>query len=632
MAVASGVLGVLGAQLGHGAVARSRHGGEQRPAQLGAQGQSLDHAGATEPLLDVPGVGAVPGGFACEGPGEDQLPVRAGCRREQRVPQGVEEHTAQVHTVGRGDVLAQCLVRVVQHGGEDRRVALPGAPLGHHADVVPGVGAPIADRGPQLGVGDGAGQGVLDLRHGVAEPLQGARIRVGQAVGEVRVVHEHERVAHGLSTGERRGHGLRQGSRTVLGGHAHLGAPAHRDGASVRGASVDAHGQDVRAQGRGGLGEARARRCSGVVPRGVGRVQGEHRDAGGVQPQLGPGAHVVVAGLVEHVQEVGEVSVAECEAAEVGAARVHEGLFPHEGHQLFEHRGALGVGDAVEVLPRGLEVHDVRDDRVCGAQLVLAVRPLLARQGEGDPRVRVLGGVDARVGAHELGEGLLQPEVVPPAHGHQVTEPHVGHLVHQRVGPARPLRAGGPGREEVVLGERHHPGVLHGTQVVLRHERLLVLAERVGEREELREEVQALLGEREDLLGVHGLGERPAAVQRQRDAHGLALGVSARPLVRDAGVGPGEDGGDVAGDPLGGRELVAQRTGDVPVITRLGPQVLAVGRRQPALRCEHREVELGLEVRLLEHREDPAAVCRLVLRVDVDTAVLRVHIAVQALA
>lgn len=69
-----------------------------------------------------------------------------------------------------------------------------------------------------------------------------------------------------------------------------------------------------------------------------------------------------------------------------------------------------------------------------------------------------------------------------------------------------------------------------------------------------------------------------------------------------------------------------------PATGRLHPVHRPVAQHRPALRGGHREGERALEIRLFEVGEDPAGVGRLVLGVEVDLAVLRVHEAVQALA
>ncbi|ELU60306.1 hypothetical protein PCS70012_02356, partial [Streptococcus pneumoniae PCS70012] len=105
----------------------------------------------------------------------------------------------------------------------------------------------------------------------------------------------------------------------------------------------------------------------------------------------------------------------------------------------------------------------------------------------------------------------------------------------------------------------------------------------------------------------------------------------AGPLVGEPGVGPRQDGGNVARDPLGGGEVVGHRAGDVAVVGGVLPRGVPVGRREPLRGRDHGEVVDGLEVRLLEHGEHPAAIGGLVLGVKVNGVVLGVHIAVHAL-
>ena len=106
-----------------------------------------------------------------------------------------------------------------------------------------------------------------------------------------------------------------------------------------------------------------------------------------------------------------------------------------------------------------------------------------------------------------LGEGFVQPQIVPPAHGHQVSEPHVRHLVQDRVGAllVRSLSHAGP--EYVILQERHATSIFHRAGIELRHEELVVLREGVGNLELFLEECETLLRELEDVVGVEVLGE-----------------------------------------------------------------------------------------------------------------------------
>ena len=272
---------------------------------------------------------------------------------------------------------------------------------------------------------------------------------------------------------------------------------------------------------------------------------------------------------------------------------------------------------------------DVSHDGVGGGQLVLHVGPGLAVVGEGDPRILEVVSFLGTQGAHEVCEGLLEPQVVPPLHGDQVAEPHVRHLVADGVGATLQVVLGRAGNEDVVLGEGDQAGVLHSADVVFGHEGLLVLGVRVGVVEEILEEVQAVLGDLEDVVVVEVRLQGLAAVGDQGNvtAVDLALGLVG------GGCGEvlaGQDCGDVGGNLCGGGE---DALGD-GVVGGVGHLRLehGVGANDPVLGCGDAEVEDGLQVGLLEVGEDAAAVGGLVLGVQVHATVGGVEVAVQALA
>ena len=286
---------------------------------------------------------------------------------------------------------------------------------------------------------------------------------------------------------------------------------------------VEAEAEPVPAQRRvvGGRGLLDRERRVGAVGVEL-ELRGERVDAGGLQPLLRPRLQLAAAGLLQRHQQVLELGVGELEVLEVAAQPLEEVLEADPRDQLLEHRGALGVGDAVEVHLDRLQVVVVGGDRVGAGQLVLAVGPVLAGVGEAGPGLGELGGVDRRVVAGPLGERLVEPEVVPPLHGHEVAEPHVRHLVEDHLGAELVERAVLAAAREVLVAEGDAPGVLHRAHVVLRHEQLVVLPERVGVAELLLEEREALLGDLDDLVGVEVLDQRLAAVEAERDLLGLA--------------------------------------------------------------------------------------------------------------
>ena len=236
---------------------------------------------------------------------------------------------------------------------------------------------------------------------------------------------------------------------------------------------------------------------------------------------------------------------------------------------------------------------------------------------------------------HVLGERLVQPQVVPPAHGHQVAEPHVRQLVQDRHGAALDRGLGDLGPEHVGLEERHRAGVLHGAGVELRHEQLVVLGERVRDAERALVEVEAGARDVDDVVGVQVLGQRAAAVDAERDGAAVLAGELAVLRV----VRPGDDRGDVRRDARRGLER-PRRGALVDAAVAVGAaldddghaDLRVVGHDGPVRRRGHGERERRLEVGLLEHGEHAPGVGHLELRVQVDLVVHGVDEAVQALA
>ena len=200
----------------------------------------------------------------------------------------------------------------------------------------------------------------------------------------------------------------------------------------------------------------------------------------------------------------------------VGDSR-EEGFTTDIGDELLEDRTALGVGDAVEVNLHVLEVVDGRNDRVGRRQLVLAIRPRLFHRLERGPGVDPLGRLGGGNCRRPLGEGFVEPQVVPPLHRDEVAKPHVCEFVQDGdhstfangVGDLRP--------EHVNLGECHTAGIFHRTGVELGDEKLVVLGKRVRNTEFAFEVFKSLFGDVEDVVVVEELGERLTNVDSQRD-------------------------------------------------------------------------------------------------------------------
>ena len=176
-----------------------------------------------------------------------------------------------------------------------------------------------------------------------------------------------------------------------------------------------------------------------------------------------------------------------------------EVLPAHVAHEGGQHRGPLCVGDAVEVDLDIVEVVDLGGHGVSGAELVLVVGPALLQGLEGRPGLVPPGDLSSGQGGGELGEGLIEPQVVPPGHGDHVAEPHVGQLVQDGHGPSLDAGLNGAGAEDVVVTVGDAAGVLHRPGVELGYEDLVVLGEGVGRCEQVLVVGEAPLGQVQDL-------------------------------------------------------------------------------------------------------------------------------------
>ena len=186
----------------------------------------------------------------------------------------------------------------------------------------------------------------------------------------------------------------------------------------------------------------------------------------------------------------------------------------------------------------------------------------------------------------------------------------VGTLLVGRIGHARP--------EDHFFAEGHTARVFHCTRIELRHEELVVLCEWVAHAEGALEELEALLGNEEDVLGIEVLSQRGTAVNAERiGAMRTRVGVEHRR------VWPSNQRSDVGGDARSWFELPDRGA-------LLGAGVVADDL--PVLRRSDRELEGGLEIGLLEAGIHATRIGGLELRVEVDLAVDRIHEAMQSFA
>jgi hypothetical protein len=178
-------------------------------------------------------------------------------------------------------------------------------------------------------------------------------------------------------------------------------------------------------------------------------------------------------------------------------------VFLHEGEELLHGGRTFHVGDAVEDRIGDAGVDDLASDGMRGNHLVRNVASPFELKEGGHGRLVVDGLegtlqlLEAKEG-NECGEGLVEPEVVPPLHGHQVAKPVVRQLMSDDAGKHEHLLCRNLFSEEQRVVEGDHSCIFHGAPSVLMREHLVVFVEGEGVIEKLLVKFHRLNGELED--------------------------------------------------------------------------------------------------------------------------------------
>ncbi len=195
----------------------------------------------------------------------------------------------------------------------------------------------------------------------------------------------------------------------------------------------------------------------------------------------------------------------------------------------------------------------------------------------------------------------------------------MGHLVQERVGapfvhPISDARA-----KQQLFGDHHAAHVLDGA-VELGDENLVVLGERILGSEQLGKEVQAALGEVEELPCVQVFGEGGSSGQGERNDLSRRAGVRVAKYL----VLAGDDRSEVGRD--GRRRRKVPHRDAVAHRSRCGRRLVREDR--PVLGSGDVQGVGGFQVRLFKVRVDPSRVGGLERGVHVDLPVRGVHGAV----
>ncbi len=331
------------------------------------------------------------------------------------------------------------------------------------------------------------------------------------------------------------------------------------------------------------------------------RLDGDERVARLEDPAVHDRRDGQARGVSEGLPEIGGLGVGEAVPLEVQAHALPE----HGRAQvLLEHaerRGALLVREKIEHRhaivrvpyfeldgPRRLEAVDRHRGR--------------ARHAESDPALPLrLPGVHGKQ-LHERGEGLVEPDAVPPGHGDEIAEPHVRHFVRDHVGDALELAVRGRGfvHEQRVLAEGDGAQVLHRARCEVGDGEEIDLVARVRQAVVAFEELERERSDRE---------REPREVLLARHAPDPEWRPTDHDRVRRLQLADHE-GHEVGRHP----DAVGEGDGLAPVAQRFFPDHRAIGDRGEVVRDDQGDAEDRLEGGLVPARESPPRIRGLELR------------------
>ena len=336
-----------------------------------------------------------------------------------------------------------------------------------------------------------------------------------------------------------------------------------------------------------------------------------------VQPVGRPSLEVAVRRLRDRSEEVVDRGVPVCMRLQIGAHTTTKCLRSYQVVKLGQGGRSLVVRDGVEVGESRVRVRSREFDGVRGVAFVRLVGAHRAQVGA-EPSLRELGGLHQRKVRHEGGERFIQPQPVPPLHRDEVSEPHMRHLVQDHAGEPSSRLSGDRTAPQEALAERDGTDVFHRTRVEVRHDDLVVFAERIGDPKVILKEIKTLARWNKPMLRIDEVRDRCPREEPQGNLTGHRL-----PGLVVAGM----QRIHVGADPIRWRE-------------RPGLTVAQVGNLRfgddrdhlPIRRHGHAGRKRGFDVRLVQAREQAVRVVRFEVGVEIVPSVHRITETIQAAA
>mmetsp|Transcript_36497 Transcript_36497/g.65277 ORF Transcript_36497/g.65277 Transcript_36497/m.65277 type:complete len:253 (+) Transcript_36497:1970-2728(+) len=165
-----------------------------------------------------------------------------------------------------------------------------------------------------------------------------------------------------------------------------------------------------------------------------------------------------------------------------------------DGVEHAHHAASFAVRNGIEDLLYLRRIGDGNLDWMAAAEPIQLQGPLLLLAHVALPNVPLGRERVGSEGLHPICEALIEPQVIPPGHGDEITEPLVGQLVADHT--ADPLFHAG-GHRGLVAKQCHltvgnQPPVLHGASSEVRDRDHVTLWQREGDAKEIIVELKGL--------------------------------------------------------------------------------------------------------------------------------------------
>ena len=156
------------------------------------------------------------------------------------------------------------------------------------------------------------------------------------------------------------------------------------------------------------------------------------RAAGFLNPGAAPRREIKRSEVIKHAYQVKPRGVAEFELSQIGAEPIPQPVRPENALELPHHDGRFLVDDRAVKATGFIEICQFLSNRVRARSAIHCISCRIVSNEKPELVIHLGKSRIHDFRSHEVGEDLFHPDVVEPAHGNEVAEPHMRCLVRDR--------------------------------------------------------------------------------------------------------------------------------------------------------------------------------------------------------